>query len=192
VKNRFNSFSELSRHKTEGVDYKITVSENSRSGVVIVAPHGGGIEWNTSKIAKGVAANDHNLYLFEGIGLDSSFSEMHVTSAAFDEPRCLELVSKMETTLTIHGCRGDEPVIYLGGNDTALRSSMAEEFNKQGIKAVTKGHAYKGGSPRNICNRNKRGKGVQLEFSRGIRDNPALTGQCIDILRGHLKKIIAS
>lgn len=187
MKERFNSFSDLSRHKQEGRDYRVIVNEHSDSHVSIIAPHGGSIEWNTSEIALGVAANDHNLYIFEGLAQEDVFFELHVTSAHFDDRRCLDLVAKTDTTLSIHGCNEEEPVVYLGGKDTALKNSLAAEFNKQGIKAVTDNHAYPGASPHNICNRNRRGQGVQLEFSRGIRDNPALTEKCIDILKAQLK-----
>lgn len=183
MKQRFNSFSELAHHKKEGEHYDIVVKENSHSHVSIVAPHGGNIEWNTSKIAKDIAANDHNLYLFEAKEAENCFYEMHVTSNQFDEPRCLELISLTDTTLTIHGCRGDEPVVYIGGRDEKLKKSLADAFNKHNIKALTEGHIYKGSSPENICNRNQRGEGVQLEFSRGIRDNPDLIDKCVGIIR---------
>ncbi len=188
MKEKFNNYAELAQHKKEGVDYKITVKENSESRIVIVAPHGGSIEWTTSKIAAGVAANDHNLYIFEGLGKDSTFDELHITSAHFDEPQCVALIAKMDTVVAIHGCRGAAPVVYLGGLDTELKKSLADEFNKQGIRAETEGHHYLGISPDNICNKNAKKQGVQLEFSDGIRDNPALTDKCIMVLREHLSK----
>lgn len=186
MKQRFNSFSELARHKKEGEHYDITVMKHDRSKVAIVAPHAGNIELHTSTIARAIAANDHNLYLFEAKEPKDCFYEMHVTSNHFDEPRCLELVSQAETVVTIHGCRAEEPVVYLGGRDEKLKQSLADAFNKHGIRAQTEGHIYTGTSPDNICNRNQRGEGVQLEFSRGIRDNPALLEQCVRIIRRQL------
>ncbi len=189
MKQRFNSFSDLSRHKKEGVHYTIVTREIAGSNIVIVAPHGGSIEWSTSRIAKDIAANDHNLYIFEGIEPSNAFFELHVTSHQFTEPRCIDLLSKNDVTLAIHGCRGDKPVVYLGGKDETLKSSLAAAFNAQGIKALTEGHVYKGISSQNICNKNRRGQGVQLEFSRGIRDNPELTDKCIAIIRTQLKAL---
>ena len=187
MKQRFNSFAELSRHKKEGEHYSIIVQEKSGSDIAIVAPHGGFIEHHTSEIARKIASNDHNLYIFESLERKDSFFELHIESTRFEEPRCMELVSKTDTVLTIHGCQEEEPVIYLGGKDEKMKSSLAEAFNKNGIKAVTENHAYPGKSPQNICNKNKRAQGVQLEFSKGIRDNPELTDKCVDIIRKHLK-----
>ena len=190
MKQRFNSFSELSCEKTEGKDYAITVQEIAGSKVAIIAPHGGSIEPKTLEIAQKVAANDYHFYAFEGLASNSSYFDLHVESHHFDEPRCIELVKKTDTTLTIHGCQGREPVIYLGGKDEKQKRSLADAFNKAGIKALTTGHIYKGTHPQNICNRNRQKKGVQLEFSRGLRDNPTLVDKCVTILRAELKSLL--
>lgn len=189
MKQRFNSFAELARHKKEGVDYKITVDKVPGSKIAIVAPHAGYIEWFTSEIARGIAANDHNLYAFEGLQRGDYFYELHVTSTAFTEPRCLNLIAESKTTVAIHGCRGMEPVVYLGGRDRKLRGKLAASFNAAGIKAKVTGHPYTGKNKANICNRNKRKKGVQLEFSQGIRDNPALRAKCVQIIRQSLEAL---
>lgn len=189
LKQRFNSFAALARRKQEGVHYRIVVRDRARSPVAIVAPHGGVIEWHTSKMAKQIAANDHSLYSFEAKNQRNAFYELHVTSSRFDEPRALALVAKAKVTVTVHGCRTHEPVVYLGGRDRKLKSALAAAFNRQGVKAQTRGHPYKGSDPLNICNRNSRGRGVQLEFSRGIRHNPKLRAKCVRIVRGCLRKL---
>lgn len=180
---RFSSFSELSRHKKEGEHYSIIIKETGRDDILILAPHGGTIENGTSAIAERIASNNHNLYIFEGIEQENSFSELHVTSTGFDETRCLALVARMDTVIAIHGCLEKTEVIYLGGRDEKLKISLAEAFNKNGIRAETQGHAYPAQKEENICNRGKRNRGVQIEFSKGIRDNPQLVDRCVEILR---------
>lgn len=187
MKQRFNSFAELAAAKTEGMQYKIHIRENSAGTVAIVAPHGGRIEHKTAEMARKIAANDYNLYVFQGIEQTNSFFELHLESHNFDEPRCVALVAKAKTVITIHGCQTPEPVVYLGGRDQELKSILKENFNRCGIKAEIAGHPYQGTAPRNICNRGNTGKGVQLEFSKGIRTNPRLIEQCVQIVRAALK-----
>jgi phage replication-related protein YjqB (UPF0714/DUF867 family) len=188
---RFKSFSELARHKKEGEHYNVVVNEVGSSKITVIAPHGGGIEPNTSELARKIAANDHSLYLFEGCGpVRDQFYELHVTSTGFDEPRCVNLAAKAETIIAVHGCAGETPVIYIGGRDKELRDSLAEEFNRHGIRAVTEGHAFPGASPDNICNKNRQKMGVQLEFSRALRNDPALVDKCARIVRGYLRKVV--
>ncbi len=185
---KFKNFSDLARHKKEGEDYSVVVREVADSTVAIVAPHGGKIESNTAEMAQAIAAGNYNLYLFKGVLPEGNFRELHITSTHFDEPRCLELVAKSDVTLTIHGCHVDEPVVYLSALDKKLESSLCAAFNKAGIKALTGGHPYKtGASPKNICNKNQRQQGVQIEFSRGIRNNPVLRDKCVQVVRESLK-----
>lgn len=188
MKQRFNTFAEMSRHKKEGEDYKIAMRSREKSKVAIVAPHGGCIEFHTDEMAEKIAGKKHNLYVFEAIAQDNAFYELHVTSTGFDEKRCVDMVAKSGVTLTIHGCKGEEPAVYIGGRDKKMKGSLAKAFNKAGVKAETQGHPFTGASPQNICNRNKRGEGVQLEFSRALRDDPSLRSKCVKIIRKYLKK----
>lgn len=182
ARQRFNSFSALARAKTEGEHYAVTVHDVG-CGVAIVAPHGGRIEPGTAEMAKDIAGNDHSLYVFEGRESRDAFFELHVASAQFDDPRCVALVKKSHTTVTIHGCKGDAPVVYIGGRDKKLAAKLTETFNKSGIKAMADNHPFPATSPDNICNKNARGQGVQLEFSRGLRDDPALRHLAVKIVR---------
>ncbi len=64
-----------------------------------------------------------------------------------------------------------EKFIYLGGLDKMLKESIADELVSRGI-IVPKGYGrFKGLNPDNICNRGANKKGVQLEISRGLRDD---------------------
>lgn len=184
MKDKFNSFASLSRHKKEGIDFTIINRKVEGSTVTIVAPHAGMIEPGTREIAETAAANSHSLYIFDGNAAtsDLAFAELHLTSTQFDEPRCLALVSKSAKTITIHGCADKEAVVYIGGLDVTLAKKLSASFNRHGIKALTQGHRFPALSPSNICNKNIRGQGVQLEFGRGIRDDADLLNKCAAII----------
>lgn len=184
MKDLYRNFSELARHRQEGRDFRVIVKDVPKSAVAIVAPHGGNIEWNTAEMAAAIAGTEHSLYVFKGEGKGGGFRNLHLTSIHFDEPRALALVGKAKTAITVHGCRFEEPVVYLSGTDTALEQKLCAAFNAAGIKASIEGHPYQTGTnPANICNRNRTGKGVQIEFSRGIRDSAQLRQTCVKVVR---------
>jgi len=196
-KDIFKNFFHLAANRKEGVDYSIVTREVPGSNVAIVAPHGG-IETGTIAMAKAIAANDFNLYLFNSLrsqelyDAGGNWHELHITSIHFDEPRCLELVGKTDVTLTVHGSRIKEPVVCLSSMDKKLESKLSAAFNKAGVKVLIEGHPYQSGKlPENICNRNRKKQGVQLEFSQGIRDNPALRETCVRVVRESLKGLTA-
>jgi len=55
-------YGDLARHYTEGVDYAVHVAPRERSGVAILAPHGGRIEGRTSEIARLIAGEDYGFF----------------------------------------------------------------------------------------------------------------------------------
>ncbi|MFX4608957.1 poly-gamma-glutamate hydrolase family protein, partial [Acinetobacter baumannii] len=91
-------YAELSSAHREGIDYHVTV-ERRGSGVAIVAPHGGRIERGTSEVARAIAGNDFDLYLFEGALPTMNFEMLHITSTRFDEPRALALIADCDAVL---------------------------------------------------------------------------------------------
>ncbi len=88
----YTSFVDLAKQQVRGVDYEIEVHRHTASPVAIIAPHGGGIERGTSEIARGIAGEDFNLYVFEGLKSSGNYAALHLTSRHFDEPACLELI----------------------------------------------------------------------------------------------------
>jgi phage replication-related protein YjqB (UPF0714/DUF867 family) len=81
------------------------------------------------------------------------------------------MVSKSLIVVAIHACTGHERFVYLGGLDKMLKVAIADELRSRGI-IVPNGHGkFKGIHPDNICNRGANKKGVQLEISRGLRDD---------------------
>ena len=184
---KFGSYTELAKHKKEGEDFAVVVQKVEGCKVAIVAPHGGDIEWPTEKMAADIAGKEHNLYVFKGL-CKEAFKELHVTSIHFDDPRALDLVARTDVTLTIHRCRIEEPVVCLSARDKKLQSKLKSAFNKASIKVEIDNHPYQSGKlPENICNKNSRGKGVQIEFSRGICTNPALRETCVKVIREALR-----
>jgi phage replication-related protein YjqB (UPF0714/DUF867 family) len=106
-----------------------------------------------------IAGKSYSAYRFEGLR-PRPHRDLHVTSTRFDEPRCLRLVARCDIVVAVHGLRGTTPYVDIGGRDHALRGFSA--------RIVTTGdHAAT--SPANICNRGRRGAGVQLELTRALR-----------------------
>jgi phage replication-related protein YjqB (UPF0714/DUF867 family) len=93
------------------------------SAVAIIAPHGGKIEPGTSNIAAAIAANDYCLYRFEGRKPREN-RDLHITSTHFDEPECLTLISACDHVVAVHGCEGEEQVVYMGGLELCLRDAI--------------------------------------------------------------------
>lgn len=163
----YTNFADLAAHERDGVDYRIRLQ--SRPGVAIVAPHGGGIEPGTSEIAEAVAGTNFAFYSFEGL-LSLDNRRLHITSTRFDEPRAMSLIAKATTVVTIHGEGSSNEVVYIGGRDEILGSRMTAALRKAGFDVrIHPRKDLQGLGRDNICNRGKSGVGVQLELSAGIR-----------------------
>ncbi len=165
---KYKNFLELKQYEKEGVDYEIKI-RNGRSGIAVIAPHGGGIEPGTVDIADGVAGSKHTFYCFKGIK-EKGNSDLHITSDKFDEPHGIRIAEESERVLTIHGCRDINEVIYIGGNDLELKSQLLYEIEKAGFVAEESMRPnLQGTKPGNICNRGNRRKGGQIEISESLR-----------------------
>ena len=162
----YQNYGQLRRCEKEGTDYQIRFQERS-SGILIMAPHGGCIEPGTTEIAHAAAGKEHSIYCFEGIK-DRDNNTLHITSTHFDEPIGLKLAGKARSILALHGCRDDNPVIYLGGKDGILLKEIRNTLEETGIP-VGENPRFPGRHPNNICNRGLRGEGVQMEISLALR-----------------------
>jgi len=165
----YGCYADLTKAQVEGADFNICVRRRPESTVAILAPHGGGIEAGTSEIARAVAGSEFNLYLFEGTRPSGNYAALHLTSHRFDEPRCLALLSACDHVVAIHGCRGDSPRALLGGLDIGLKTLIHEAIGSAGIDACLAGHPFPAVDSRNICNRGRRGAGVQVELTSALR-----------------------
>ncbi len=165
---KYNNFQELSCAERVGVDFQIRI-HHRLGAVAIIAPHGGKIEMGTSEIAAAIAADSYSFYCFEGIKPRHN-GDLHIPSARFDEPECLALISVCDLVVAVHGCRGNDQSIYLGGRHEDLRDAIHDNLESAGF--TTGPHAnpdLQGVSLANICNRGRRRQGVQLEISEGLR-----------------------
>lgn len=166
---RYGSHADLAAVEREHVDYRIVVREVPGARVAIIAPHAGGIERGTSRLARALAADNYHLYLFEGLKPKGNFNALHITSRRFDEPRCLDLVSRTHLIVTVHGCVGLDERVYIGGLHESLKQRIAAALLDAGIAAHLDGHNFPATDADNLCNRGRHGAGVQLEFSAGLR-----------------------
>lgn len=165
---KYRNFKKLSDSEKEGIDFRV-VLRRTKSNIVVVAPHGGSIEPGTSEIADAIAGTDYSFYAFEGIK-SSGNGDLHITSINFDEPRCLELVQSSPRVMTIHGERGAQAIVYLGGRDEKLRVRLRSSLRDHGFNVRDhEDPQLQGRDPSNICNRGTSQAGVQLEISADLR-----------------------
>ena len=165
----FKNYQKLRGNFQENHDYRIIKSyRNDR--ILIFTPHGGGIERGTSELVRAIAGDNLPYYLFEGLmPTPRENQKMHITSTNFDEPRCLEMVRKYQTTLAIHGCEGKKPIIYAGGRDIDILNILIETLKEKGYPIEEGTGRYTGTCQSNICNCTATEKGIQMEFSNGMR-----------------------
>ena len=170
MQDRYKSFKELSQ-KEKKEDYKI-ICEERDSNTLILVPHGGNIEYGTSEIGREIANNKFSFYCFEGKKKNRNRG-LHIKSTNFDEPKALELVDKSYYTLTIHGFKKKGKITYVGGRDEDLREKIIDKLKESNFKAELPNNSklkeIQGIEEENICNRNKRLMGVQLEICKGLR-----------------------
>jgi phage replication-related protein YjqB (UPF0714/DUF867 family) len=166
----FRCYDDLAQRYQEGVDYAVHVMPRERSRVAVLAPHGGRIEGRTSEIARLIAGDEHGLYLFEGLRpTGDNFECLHLASHWFDEPRALDLISGCDTVVAVHGYAAPGADVLLGGLNERLKEAVAQALAAIGLSCLIDGHRFPGRHPRNICNRGRSDKGVQLELSEGLR-----------------------
>jgi phage replication-related protein YjqB (UPF0714/DUF867 family) len=164
----YKNYSQLAEKEVLGQDYTIR-SANRNSTYTIIAPHAGGIEPGTGEIVLDIAGTNFNYYLFSGIK-ETNNSVLHITSGKFDEPVALELVANSGYVIAIHGCKGDEEAVFIGGLDKNLVEIIADNLRMDGFFVRTDKYIeFPGKLPENICNRNRRGKGVQIELTEALR-----------------------
>lgn len=164
----YQNFRTLSLNNIKNIDYEIETNVTD-SDVIVIAIHGGQIEKGTSELAFALSSlNHYNYYSCKGIKSKDN-SSLHITSLKFDEPTALEMVLKSKTTLSIHGCSGQEEFTYIGGLDTELKNEIKASLTKYGFIVSDAPKKMAGISPKNIVNKNMSGRGVQLEISESLR-----------------------
>lgn len=165
---KYWSFVELSAGEEDG-SYHI---EKRLAGTVValIAPHAGKIEIGTSELCRAVACDDLTYYIFEGRKARKN-SDLHITSSRFDEPQGIKVAQSARVVVSFHGQSGDAKFVNVGGLADDLCALMIERFVAAGFAASRhKNHKLQGRDPNNICNRGSSGRGLQLEISRGLRE----------------------
>ena len=166
---KYQNYAELSSAETEGRDFKVTLKKQSNSRLAIIAPHGGSIEPGTSELSRAIAGIQYSYALFEGIK-SSGNQDLHITSSRFDVPEFCQLVSSHSQILALHGEKGREAIVYLGGRNSDFCNCISESLKAAGFEVATHDNPQlQGMSTQNICNRGLTGKGVQLEIAAGLR-----------------------
>ena len=168
----FRSFADLAAAYEQDRDYRIVQVRKPGSGVAILAPHGGSIEAHTSDIAREIAGQDFNLYLFEGLLKAGNFAALHLGSHRFDEPGCLELLQGCKSVVSVHGCGHAGEIVLTGGRDAGLREAITERLKALGVACEAAPAGLDAVDPMNVCNRGEGGAGVQLEVSLELRRSP--------------------
>jgi phage replication-related protein YjqB (UPF0714/DUF867 family) len=188
---RYANFAELVAAEPRDA-WRIVRLERSTSDVLVIAPHGGGIEPFTTAIATAIAGGDYSVYCFEGLK-GSGNGELHVTSHRFDEPTALSLAAQSSIVLGIHGCKG-AAAIHVGGLDKALVALLTDTLVEAGLPADSTGHKFPAVEPNNICNRSKRKCGAQLEITRDLREDDEararITAAARKAITKHLEAIV--
>ena len=161
-KDVYPDFSALRAATTEGLDYSREVYGRG-SGVSVFAVHGGDIELTTSRLARGIAGKDLNLYLFNGwLGKESG--RLHIVAANFDDPDAVRMAASSVLGLAIHAQADRGSWVCVGGANKAAASLVTKRLEDAGFAAVTPCGRLPGVSPKNIVNRASAG-GVQLEIT---------------------------
>ena len=109
------------------------------------------------------------LYVFKGLRRSGNYAALHLTSHRFDEPRCLELLANCDHVVAIHGCGGEAQQALLGGFDAELKAVVAQSIAALGVETLLVDHPFPAIDPMNICNRGRRGVGVQIEMTMPLR-----------------------
>ena len=82
------------------------------------------------------------------------------------------MIAVCDLVVAVHGLAGRREAIDVGGRDHQLRDLIDASLHDAGFnsKIVTSG-SHAATSRSNICNKGRRGAEVQLEITKGLRDN---------------------
>ncbi|CAF1916965.1 poly-gamma-glutamate hydrolase family protein [Bacillus subtilis] len=160
---KYSNFEELKANESP-LSYNILTTDVDRR-VLILAPHGGGIEGGTSELARELSKS-YSTYLFEGLRIPGA-SELHITSTNFDEPKALDLLSKHDLTISIHGYASSKKHTLVGGTDREKAAKITSLLTDAGFSAelLSEDSRLAGTNGQNIANKNSTGMSIQLEIS---------------------------
>ncbi|SIM69766.1 poly-gamma-glutamate hydrolase family protein [Micromonospora cremea] len=168
--NLYDNYAQLAAGEEEGVTYTRTALYRPTTSWASIAIHGGGIEAGSGELALAVGDGLMDTYVFAGIKASHN-SDLHITSSRFDEPQCLAMVGAADRCISFHGYAGtaDQAETALGGLDADLQQSISAALIDKGFRVISASSEVAGTYPGNICNKDRRGAGVQLELSHALR-----------------------
>lgn len=169
----YPNYTALAAAEIEGVDYTRTAVRPPGATWAAIAIHGGLIEAGSGTVAEAVAGSRMAFYEFAGIQASNNFEDLHITSANFDEPMCVELVAAADRVLSFHGFTGTTGVAetWIGGLDASLRDRIKAALEAAGFTVVVAASELSGTDPTNITNDSRTRAGVQVEMSRALRQS---------------------
>lgn len=165
---KFISMKELQDNTIEDKDWHIETEDNN-SDITILAIHGGGIESATSELAFVTAqTNEYNYFTFKGDRRHGN-NELHVTSIHYDNEIAQDLTQKSQRAISLHGCTGQESIVYIGGKDKQLIKLITSELKDIEVDVQHAPHTMSGKQKENIVNQTQIQAGVQLEITHALR-----------------------
>lgn len=179
AKDIFKNYEELSSHYKEGKDFVIE-TQSKPNDVMILAVHGGRIEKGTDQLAKAIAKDDYSYYIFKALVYEDSNkdqrNDLHLTSKNFDEPKALQMTAQKNRVVSLHGAKGTEKIVYMGGTNPDMMNKIEKELQKAGFRTETAPEDLNGNHPNNIVNKSRNLQGAQMELTTALReeliDNP--------------------
>lgn len=166
---KYKNFEKLKEGEMECKDYRISKLERD-SRILVIAIHGGEIEFLTTQIACRISCEKYSFYSFEGIKPSCNRETLHITSTHFDEPIAEGLLKNADWVVSIHGkSEQDQEYVMVGGRNEKLKIKVSQSLKSNGFKMEPPTGKYKGEETDNICNRCKKNGGVQLEISCKLR-----------------------
>jgi phage replication-related protein YjqB (UPF0714/DUF867 family) len=100
---------------------------------------------------------------------DSGNLDLHVSSIRYEDDHLTEMLQFAQVVCSVHGCKGNDLGIYLGGLDKELIQTTKENLERHFDFLKNPQSHLRGVHKNNICNRGISKKGLQLELTLGFR-----------------------
>lgn len=172
----YKSFAELTSTNVKGSDYQIEIAKRP-SPYLVMAFHGGEIEPGSTELARELAQDRYSYYSFIGIknnerdALSFTSSDLHLTSARFDDPELLGMARDAQFSIALHGFGGTEADFCVGGASVSQRKNLVKILSEK-FPSLRSCELccppYNGTSLKNPVNASREA-GVQIEMSPAVR-----------------------
>ena len=171
MKEYYENLSRLLKNEKRA-NYNIETIDR-KSEIVVIAPHGGGIEPGTSEIAREISGKNLSLLLFEGLLKKYNKKRLHVTSTHIDYEPWINILKNAKISISIHGTNDPNlnfRNVELSGLNKTLICNISKKLEKYGYDVVKSPLCRNAMSIDNIVNRSVE-MGCQLELSKELRES---------------------